>query len=396
MNKKALIFSTAYVPFVSGAEVAVKEIIERIPDIEFDMVTARMDRNLPKFERVGNVNIYRAGIGLAFFDKCLLAFFGYKFANKFGREKKYDAVWAIMASFAGLGALSFKERNKDIPFLLTLQEGDDFSHINKRAFFVRSKFKKIFKRADYVQPISNYLADWAKAKGAVCPIEVVPNGVDLNKFSINNLQFSINDFRKKLGIEKDEKIIITVSRLVKKNGLEDLIKAISRLSISTAEHQGLPVKLLICGPGQEEKKLKKLAKNLKIENKVLFLGNVPHSELPKYLAVSDIFCRPSLSEGLGSSFLEAMAAGVPIIATPVGGIPDFLKDEETGWFCRVKDSDSIAEKIKYILDKKRDSHTYPFLQTVTVNARKLVEEKYNWEKIAFKMRAILHRIINQE
>ncbi|MCG2695311.1 hypothetical protein L6261_04530, partial [Candidatus Parcubacteria bacterium] len=59
--KKILIFSTVYYPFVGGAEVAIKEITDRIGDIEFDMVTLRFDKNLPKFEKIGNVNVYRIG-----------------------------------------------------------------------------------------------------------------------------------------------------------------------------------------------------------------------------------------------------------------------------------------------------------------------------------------------
>jgi len=387
-TKKIIIFSTAYFPFVGGAEVAVKEITDRILDVEFDMITARLERKLPKFERIGNINVYRVGFGCPVIDKCYLAFCGYRIAGKLQKEKKYQAIWAVMASYGGLAALSFKKRNKNIPFLLTLQEGDDFKHINNRAFLVRNKFRDIFRQANYIQTISNYLADWGKGMGAACPIEVVPNGVDFNKFSIFNFQFSINDFKKKLGISESEKVIITISRLVKKNGVGDLIKAMSQLRITNYE---LPVKLLICGIGEEEKKLKNLVKSLNIENKVLFLGHVPHNELPKYLAISDVFCRPSLSEGLGNVFLEAMAAGVPVVATPVGGIPDFLFDgssagseQVTGWFCEVKNSASIAEKIKYILDQKN----YASVKKAADNAKEMVERKYNWNGIAVKMKEI--------
>lgn len=388
--KKILIFSTAYFPFVGGAEVAVKEITDRIFDVEFDMITARLDRKLAKFERMSNVNVYRIGFGYPIIDKCYLAFCGYKFASKLQKTTKYQGIWAIMASFGGLGALTFKKRNKNVPFLLTLQEGDDFKHINRRAFLIKNKFQNIFRKADYIQAISNYLADWGKSMGATCPVEVVPNGVDVGKFSIDDFRFSIGDFKKKLGISESEKVIITISRLVKKNGVGDLIKAISQLRITNYE---LPVKLLICGIGEEEERLKNLAKSLSIENKVLFLGHVPHNELPKYLAISDVFCRPSLSEGLGNVFLEAMAAGVPVVATPVGGIPDFLFDGETGWFCKVGNPKSIAEKIKYVLGQKDiETAGQPSVKKVVDNAREMVEEKYDWNKIAVKMREIIFNL----
>jgi len=409
--KKILIFSTAYFPFVGGAEVAVKEITDRIFGIEFSMITARMDSKLPKFERLGNIDVYRVGIGLPIFDKLWLIFRGAKFAKKLHKKNKYEAIWSIMASFGGFAALVFKRKNPDVRFLLTLQEGDNLAEVERKVRFIKRRFRNIFISADYIQAISNYLADWAKKMGAVCPVEVVPNGVDINQFSpaspseagraIFNFsppwrdpahtdynkvagQFSINEFKKKLGIKEDEKIVITVSRLVKKNGVEDLIRAIPQL----------PIKLLICGTGVEKEKLKKIVGQLKVENKVIFLGFVPYDELPKYLAISDVFCRPSLSEGLGNVFLEAMAAGVPVVATPVGGIPDFLVDGQTGWFCRVKNPESIAEKIKWILDEKNvETPGRAFVQKVVNNAKVLVEERYNWDKIAKKMDNIFNKLI---
>ncbi|MBU1102183.1 glycosyltransferase family 4 protein, partial [Patescibacteria group bacterium] len=109
-------------------------------------------------------------------------------------------------------------------------------------------------------------------------------------------------------------------------------------------------------------------------------------DVPKYLAISDVFVRPSLSEGLGNSFLEAMAAGVPIIGTKVGGIPDFLRDGETGLFCEARNPQSIAEKITLLLSDEI------LRQRLIANARKLVEEKYNWDNIAQKMGNIFEKL----
>jgi len=396
--KKILIFSTAYFPFVGGAEVAVKAITDRISDIEFSMITARMDFKLPKFERLGHIDVYRVGIGWPIFDKLWLAFRGAGVAQKLHKKNRYDAIWSIMASFGGLAARVFKKKNPDIKFLLTLQEGDNLVEVERKVRLIRRWFKNIFTSADYIQAISNYLADWAKKMGAVCPIEVVPNGVNIKKFSIDDFRLTIDDFKRKLGIGEDEKVVITVSRLVKKNGVEDLIEAISQLSPPRRDpvhykynkvagqitNYKLPVKLLICGDGEERQKLEVRSKKLGIENKVKFMGFIAPAELPKYYAIADVFCRPSLSEGLGNVFLEAMAAGVPVIATPVGGIPDFLKNGETGWFCQVKNPASIAEKIKWILDEKNKEE----VARVVANAREMVGRKYDWEIIAEKMEKI--------
>ncbi len=378
--KKVLIFSTAYLPFIGGAELAVKEITERLGgDFIFDMVTARLKMEAPSRERVGNVNIYRIGIGVPKIDKYWLALFGHKFAQKLHRKNQYDAIWAIMASYGGLSALFFKKKNPEIPFLLTLQEGDDLKYIEKRMGILRHWFRQIFQRANYVQCISNFLAAWAKKMGAKCPVEVMPNGVNLNKFPISNFQFPNKKLKEKLGIKENEKVVITVSRLVGKNGIGDLINAVQKLRI-------INYKLLILGSGPLEKNLKLQVTSYKLQDKVLFLGEMPNEHVPEYLAIADVFARPSLSEGLGTAFLEAMAAAVPIIGTKVGGIPDFLQDGETGLFCEVQNPQSIAEKINLLLTDEN------LRQKLIFNGKKLIEEKYQWDLIADKMRNIFYRL----
>src|SRR6056297_1497875 len=96
--KKIAVFTTAYFPFIGGAEVAVKEISKRLTDHHFDVYTARLSRKLPKTEVEGNVTIHRLGWG-CFLDKLYLAFWGHRKV-----VGEYDLIWGIMASFGGLAA----------------------------------------------------------------------------------------------------------------------------------------------------------------------------------------------------------------------------------------------------------------------------------------------------
>jgi len=380
---RILIFSTAYWPHVGGAEIAVKEITDRLRDIDFSMVTIRLDRQDKKEEQVGNIKVYRVGWGLGKLtspvgklDKLLFPFRAVRLANKLHRQNGYDIIWSIMASYSGFAALFFKKKNPEIKFLLTLQEGDDLAQVKKKVRLVKKWFKQIFQQADYIQAISNYLAKWAKKMEAKCPVEVVPNGIQVTS---NKLQ--VTNIKKELNVNEGDKIVLTTSRLVEKNGIEDLINAVSQLSITN-------YKLLIVGDGDLSKDLKQLTKDLKIEDKVLFMGFVQPNELSKYYVAADVFCRPSITEGLGNSFLEAMAYEVPVIATPVGGIPDFLEDGKTGWFCRVKDPASITEKIKYIFDEKNKSE----VEKVKDNAKQMVLDEYNWDIIFNQMKNIFQKL----
>jgi glycosyltransferase involved in cell wall biosynthesis len=385
---KILIFSTAYFPLVGGAEVAVKEITDRIKDFQFDLITAKIRPNLAKFERHGNVNVYRVGLGLGSLDKFLLPFFGLIKAIRLDKEKNYRLIWSIMASQAGVAASFFKIfSNKKL--LLTLQEGDPEKHLERYAGGVKVLYRLFikpwhllpFKKADYLTVISNYLKKRALENGVKVPIEIVPNAVDLEIFKPKDKVNAASLFKLKedLGIKSNEKVIITVSRLVKKNGLADLVKAGQYLDFS--------FKILIIGTGPEEKKLRELVKKLNLEDKVIFLGHIGHQDLINYYYIADVFVRPSLSEGLGNAFLEAMATGLPIIGTPVGGIPDFLIDRKTGLFCQVKNPQSIAQKIKEILEDDN------LRKHLAKNGLRLVRERYDWDKISQKMNKIYQQLI---
>ncbi len=381
--RRILIFSLVYYPrYIGGAEVAVKEITDRISpeEIEFDMVTIRTER--AAFERIGNINIHRIGVPWYGNPKSPF-FYAVKYfymplaliaALRLHKKNKYDATWSIMANYASAPALFFKWFHKKVPFILTLQEGDPFEHIRKRVHITYPFFKKLFGIADHIQAISTYLADWAKSMGATCPIDVVPNAVDYEKFAQAISPERRKEIRSSVGVADNEVLLVTASRLVKKNAVDVIIDSLVSLN---------PIyKLLVLGSGEDEKKLKEQVTRLKLDGRVIFKGFVPHLELPAYLQSSDIFIRPSRSEGLGNSFLEAMAAGIPVIATRVGGIPDFLIDGETGLFCEVDHPRSITQKVEK-LSKDKESREY-----IIKRAREMVKEKYGWDRVAGEMKGI--------
>ncbi len=380
--KKVLIFSTAYLPLVGGAEVAVKEITQRLArpacrqaGWQFDLITARIKPDLEKFERISNVNVYRVGPGLGVLDKFLLPIFGYLKAKQLDKKSNYRIIWSIMASQAGIAAAFFKIFYPKKKLLLTLQEGDEEEHLKRYVFGLDFLYQLLvkpwhllpFRNADAVTAISSDLKKRALKNGVKVPIKIIPNAVNLEIFR-----------PKEKATTSNKKIILTVSRLVKKNGIDDLIKA--------GQYLDLDFKILIAGTGPDGAKLKRLVKKLNLENKTEFLGQIKHGDLPEYYHLADVFVRPSLSEGLGNVFLEAMATGLPIIGTLVGGIPDFLIDRETGLFCQAENPENIAQKIKEILENKS------LREKLVRNGLALVKEKYSWDKIALEMEKIYQKL----
>jgi glycosyltransferase involved in cell wall biosynthesis len=368
--KRILIFSLAYYPkHVAGAEVAIKEITDRISheEIVFDMVTLNSGGQ-SKFEKIGNINVHTILNGVGPLQKLFYPFSAFLLAKKLASKNKYDATWAMMASYAGYAGYLFKRANPKTPFILSVQEGENFG----RRILFGYLFKKIFKNADLIQVISNFLETWSRKMGAKCPVIVVPNAVDFKYFSTHKNTQEEYALKQKLNKKPNDIFLITTSRLVKKNDVETIIESLKYLSEE--------VKFLVLGTGRLENKLGEKVKELKLGDRVKFLGFIKNTDLPLYLHISDIFIRPSLSEGFGISYVEAMAAGIPVIATPVGGIVDFLKDGETGLFCEVKNPKSIAQKVEKLI-KDKESREF-----IVQNAKQMVKEKYDWNLIANKMK----------
>ncbi|MDO8564796.1 MAG: glycosyltransferase family 4 protein, partial [bacterium] len=305
--------------------------------------------------------------------------------------------WSMMASQGSIAAARFKKAHPATKLVLTLQEGDEESHLKRYVFgneflyrlLIRPWHLLVFKRADVITAISEYLANRARQHSRA-PVTVIPNGVDVAKFEARSTKSETN-LKFKLGFKETDKIIVTASRLVTKNAVGDIIEALQHLPEN--------LKLLIVGSGSLLENLQLTTYNFQLTGRVLFAGEVTHYELPSYLHISDIFVRPSRSEGMGSAFIEAMAAGLPVIATPVGGIPDFLFDPtctrsdlvsgkrsdlvQTGLFVRVGDPQNIAEKVQLLLSND------DLRSRITENASKMVREKYDWNGIAKEMGKIL-------
>ena len=394
--KKILIFSLNYYPrFIGGAEVAIKEITDRIvpEEFEFHLLTLRFDSSLPVFEKIGNVHVHRMGFSKKnpsiaqlrqfplHINKYWYQFFAPYRAHSLHKKYHFDAVWAMMAHSTGIPAGTFKLRNPDVPYLLTLQEGDPPEQIERMMKPVWKQFVQAFEKADALQAISTFLLSWGKKMGFTGTGVVIPNGVDTALFVKVNEEGVMSKSQKMLKKNKGEISLVTTSRLVHKNGIDDVIRALPLLPSN--------IIFYIYGIGPQEQKLRSLAKVLGVEDRTHFMGEVTHAELPNILQAGDIFIRPSRSEGMGNSFIEAMAVGLPVIATQEGGIADFLFDARlnpttptTGWAVQKNSPEDIARGVKEVLANPVQ------VSEATKNALKLVSQQYDWNSIAQRMREL--------
>ena len=169
---------------------------------------------------------------------------------------------------------------------------------------------------------------------------VIPFGVDAGRF-----RGAAGLLRNDLGLQEELPIIGTVCRLVEpKKGLTYLLEAVAQLEQEAKK----PVcQVLLVGEGPAEPHLRSLSEQLGISSRVAFVG--VRRDIPEVLALMNLFVLPSLYEGFGIAILEAMAAGRPVVATTVGGIPEFVMNGETGILVEPGDAAALARAIQTIL-----------------------------------------------
>ena len=392
--KKILIFSLDYLPgTISGAEAAIQEITDRVSpeEVEFHMVTLYYDSTSPRVGKIGNVLIHRVGLfgkpnaTLEERRKFPLHYNKHYFQIAAGikgyfldRKYRYDMAWAMMAHGTGVPVSIFNILT-GVPYALTLQEGDPPEYIERTMKPLWPLFKRAFTHATVVQAISEFLALWAKRMGYPREPLIIRNGANPESINPSFDEKEVDALKVKLGKKAGEVWLVNTARLVHQKGFDTTIRALKLLPAH--------IKLLVVGGGPDEESLKSLTKELNLEDRVVFTGQIDRKEVSKYRFAGDIFVGPSRSEGLGNAFLSAMACRLPVVATQVGGIADFLFDAKrnpekgtTGWAVDPESPEEIAEQVQDILANPEG------VREVTTRARAMVEEEYDWDIVAEKMR----------
>ncbi len=367
--KKVLIFSLAYYPrHVSGAEAAVKEITDRISDIEFHMVTLRFDNTDPAEEKIGNVFVHRVNG-----SKILFPLMATLLARSLHRKEHFDALWALM-TYMLLPVVLAKWMGLRAPHILTLQDGDPYEKVFGRVRILPFLpfINHGFRTAAVVQAISTYLAAWPARRGYKGVVEMIHNGANPRDLAESFDASKVGDIKLKFGKKPDDVWLVNTARLEHQKGNDTTLRALPLLPKN--------IHLLLVGGGSDLALLKSLAKELGVGSRVMFTGQVDRSEVTLYRKAADIFVGPSRSEGLGNAFLSAMASRLPVITTQEGGLKDFMFDGKTGWVVRKDDPEQIALAVKDILAHPEK------VQEITTRARQMVQEKYTWDMIAKQMR----------
>jgi len=279
-----------------------------------------------------------------------------------------DVVHALhLTSYGFLGALSGFH-----PFVLSVW-GTDVLEAPRLTPFHRWLTRYALARADTITATGLHLAtETTRYAPAGAPITVVPYGVDMRRFTPQRKHAS------------SHVVIGAVSRLSSEKGMRYLIDAFGQLR----ERYGANVSLRIAGDGPERPRIEGAIQRLNLDSSVELRGWLDHDQVPGFLNELDVFVLPSTWEGFGVAAAEAAAAGLPVVATNVYGIPDVVRDGETGFLTPPKDPGALARAIGRLVED-------PALRARLGEAgREYVARHYDWTENAQQMASIYERLIS--
>lgn len=342
-------------PLGGGAANATKYILEefsKYDNLHIDLITSSIGSfRIENFSP--NITIHYLDIGkngemhyqsnkdlLQYSWKC------YWYCRKLLDSTSYDLAHAFFGIPCGFIAQQLK-----IPYIVSLR-GSDVPFYNERFYWLdtlmfKRMSKRIWKNASFVVTNSQGLKELALSSSSNQEIKIIENGVDTSLFKPRS--------------KKNSKLIVLgVGRLISRKGFEYLIKACEELDVE--------VRLVGDGPLKEE--LEDLAKRLSVRCK--FYGNIEDKkELSEIYSSSDVFCLPSLNEGMSNTVLEAMASGLPLVVTNTGGSKELVR--KNGFIVEMKNSQDIRDKL--------NKFSSDLIEEMGKQSRELAVKK-NWGSVA--------------
>jgi len=341
-------------------------IFKNIPDLTIDLISSSGSKNkeIDKFSEniriikypVGKKDIHHASNSELIKFTLKASFAGFRLHKK----EKYDLVFVWSSVPSGFPAVLLRIFKK-LPFIVRVG-GPDIPGFEERYSFVYKiispVIKFIWKKSEILITKCKTEKEMIKAINKKLEIKTIYNGVDTTKFKPSKEKNSSQSLK-----------LICSARLIKRKGQYTLIDAVSNL-----KKEGVKIHVDLVGEGDEKEAYIKYAKEKEVAKQIMFSGYVPRKDMPKKYQEADIFVLPSYNEGMSNALLEAMACGLPVIVTDVGGTEE-LVDENIGFVFKAGDSDTLTKIIKNEFQNKEK------IDKLGQNSRKKAEQ-FNWRKIA--------------
>lgn len=296
-------------------------------------------------------------------------------AHKIFKEKKYDIIHCHTPFTLASYALR-KARKLGIPTLLTVHTRyrDDFERKMKTKLgvnFMMNYQMKVMNYAEHMSTVSDGAAQTIHEYGYKGPIEVFRNGTDL-KYP-DNAEELVKGINEKYDIKPDERVFIFCGRVVSNKNIDTSIDALKII-----KDKGYSFKFMIIGEGTHLEHLKKKAKDLGMQNEIIFTGRIAdRNELSAHYLRGDLFLFPSVSDTAGLVVLEAAALKVPSLVIKNSGAAEVITDGVNGLLAEENTPQSMAEQIEKVFTNNK------FIASLKENAKQQIA--IPWEKVADNM-----------
>lgn len=370
---KILFLNYEYPPLGGGAGNATQYLLReyaRIPDFEVHLVTSSVDESEHIISVAPNVTVHSIPVGkngknLHFQsakDLLRYSWAGFWYANSLLQKERFDVTHAFFSVPCGFMAMILSLWYR-VPYIISLR-GADVPGYSERFtslyLFLRPLIKSIWSHATRVIANSKGLRMLALQTNTRQRIDMIPNGIDIVEFKPDVARETDGIFR-----------ILCVSRITPRKGIRYLIEGFDLLK----KRNPSKMELWIIGEGDELPELRKLVQNLGLHRSVKFFGRVAHEKLGSFYGLADVFVLPSLNEGMSNTMLEALASGLPIIATVTGGTEELVSDRENGLYIEKESPTDIALKLEIIL-------TDEGLRKKMGEASRVRAEQMSWGSVA--------------
>lgn len=262
------------------------------------------------------------------------------------RQEKIDIIsahWIVPNGFIA----SVASVLTNIPFVVTVPGSD--MYLAKKNIFFRAMAKFAVKRASIVVSNSKrYLDEFSKFGIKLPKTKEIIYGVDVNKYKTDIIKRK--SLRLKFNIPERAKVILAVGRMVEKKGFRFLIEAMPDIIMHNKD-----AKLVFVGGGDQLSILQKLTRSLHVEKQVVFLGRIDYITLANIYSMADVYVAPSVEDEQGNleshtvALFEAIASGLPIVATELAVSSKFVIDGKNGYIVKQKDSSALSYKVQAVL-----------------------------------------------
>lgn len=290
------------------------------------------------------------------------------------RKQEADIVhahWVLPNGLVG----AWVARALRIPLAISLHGSDVFVARSNPAFGLAARWA--FRQAKVITACSEDLRQGALELGAEpTSVHLLAWGADPTRFHPSAPPLDRSEF----DLSDNDLVLLSLGRIVPKKGFDNLVQAMPAL-LSICPR----VKILIGGDGPQRDSLLRLAEDLGVADRVHLPGEISWEQVPRFLAMGDVFVLPSVRDeagnidGLPTVLLEAMAQGKPVVATRIGGVPLAIEDEVNGILCRAGDPHALHEAVGRLIEDA------PLRNELGRKARTSVEERLNWRTVARSM-----------